>query len=668
MVGAAGAASRRGRPWFARRLRSCRRIGCGRSSGGRARPAGEQRRVRGARPGRREAAAAPPDDVVDSTGLEPKRRAAWRAWPAPRACRPTPWWWTRRKGVRGRNRTRGERFRQGAHGAAARGRRAAAALDGEGFAGVHTPGPVALVPPAFLTRPPAPRARARPVPLEFGLQLPASAGRAPAARPPRRVARAAEEAGFTSLWVMDHFLQIPPVGREWEDMLESYTTLGYLAGVTERVRLGTLVTGVTYRNIAHLGKIVATLDVLSGGRAMCGLGAGWFSGSTGSTAGTSRRRAERFALLEDALELLPLMWGPGAPRFEGRTTWWPRRPVTRGRCRSESPSSSAARGSAGRCGWWPATPTPATCSATRRRCATSSRCCTRTATPGARPGRDRGHAPRAGGRGGGGRAARGAGCGGGRGARRALSRAGRGRGADGDRGAVGRARAAVGDAVRGRDRGVPRVKRLAAALVVALLFAAGCGGREAKPKLLTETVGSGAQTTTIIRPDVDRKLPVVLFLHGWGGNRPRYYRPWLEHLAREGNAVIYPRYQDSVVEPPPQVLGNVLAGTGLALARGERGPAARSWSRAIPRAGRWPPTTPGSPAASGLPRAGRGVQRLPGPQAAAAPFGIPEVDPARIPAATRLIALAGTERPGRRHAAGAAARPPGGSAPASSWS
>ena len=75
---------------------------------------------------------------------------------------------------------------------------------------------------------------------------------------------------------MDHFLQIPQIGREWEDMLESYTTLGYLAGVTGRLRLGTLVTGITYRNLAHLAKIVATLDVLSGGRAVCGLGTAWF--------------------------------------------------------------------------------------------------------------------------------------------------------------------------------------------------------------------------------------------------------------------------------------------------------------------------------------------------------------------------------------------------------
>ena len=77
----------------------------------------------------------------------------------------------------------------------------------------------------------------------------------------------AEEAGFSSRSVMDHFVQIPSVGRDWEPMLDSYTTLGFLAASTERMRLGAMVSGVTYRNIAHLGKIVATLDVLSGGRA-----------------------------------------------------------------------------------------------------------------------------------------------------------------------------------------------------------------------------------------------------------------------------------------------------------------------------------------------------------------------------------------------------------------
>ena len=192
---------------------------------------------------------------------------------------------------------------------------------------MHDPAGVELVPPAFVTAlDAAARQQEDPVTLQFGLQVsrfewpghPATTAAALA-----DVARAAEEAGFTSLWVMDHFLQIPQVGREWEDMLESHTTLGYLAGVTERIRLGTLVTGVPYRNLAHLAKIVATLDVLSGGRALCGLGAGWFEREHRVYGWEVPSRAERYALLEDALELLPLMWGPGSPRFEGRTVTVP---------------------------------------------------------------------------------------------------------------------------------------------------------------------------------------------------------------------------------------------------------------------------------------------------------------------------------------------------------
>jgi alkanesulfonate monooxygenase SsuD/methylene tetrahydromethanopterin reductase-like flavin-dependent oxidoreductase (luciferase family) len=102
-------------------------------------------------------------------------------------------------------------------------------------------------------------------------------------------------------------------------VLESYTTLGYLAAVTGRIRLGTLVTGISYRNIAQVAKLVATLDVLSGGRAMCGLGAAWFEREHRLYGWDFPPLAERFARLEDALELLPLMWGPGSPRFEGRT-------------------------------------------------------------------------------------------------------------------------------------------------------------------------------------------------------------------------------------------------------------------------------------------------------------------------------------------------------------
>ena len=101
-------------------------------------------------------------------------------------------------------------------------------------------------------------------------------------------------------------------------MLESYTTLGFLAGRTSRLRLGTMVTGITYRNVAHLAKIVATLDVLSGGRAVCGLGAAWFEREHKAYGWRFPPLAERYELLEDALQLLPLMWGPGAPSFEGQ--------------------------------------------------------------------------------------------------------------------------------------------------------------------------------------------------------------------------------------------------------------------------------------------------------------------------------------------------------------
>jgi alkanesulfonate monooxygenase SsuD/methylene tetrahydromethanopterin reductase-like flavin-dependent oxidoreductase (luciferase family) len=84
------------------------------------------------------------------------------------------------------------------------------------------------------------------------------------------------------------------------------------------MQVGTLVTGVTYRNVAHLAKIVATLDVLSGGRAVCGIGAAWYEREHRAYGWSFPTVRERFALLEDALQLLPLMWGPGSPAFEGR--------------------------------------------------------------------------------------------------------------------------------------------------------------------------------------------------------------------------------------------------------------------------------------------------------------------------------------------------------------
>jgi F420-dependent oxidoreductase-like protein len=263
--------------------------------------------------------------VIDSTGLEVVRRDAWRGLaerhgvPAYAVVFDPP-----AAEVRRRNRARGDPVPTKV--VTAQLRESAEAFDKlveEGFAGVHRPAPVELVPPAFLTAlDAAERQKEDPMTLEFGLQVPRfgfPGHPAATAQALADVARAAEETGFTSLWVMDHFLQIPQVGREWEDMLESYTTLGYLAGVTETIRLGSLVTGITYRNIAHLGKIVATLDVLSGGRAMCGIGAAWFEREHDLYGWEFPPLRERFDRLEDALELLPLLWGPGSPSFEGRT-------------------------------------------------------------------------------------------------------------------------------------------------------------------------------------------------------------------------------------------------------------------------------------------------------------------------------------------------------------
>ena len=153
--------------------------------------------------------------------------------------------------------------------------------------------------------------------MRFGLQLGGwswPGGGAELAPRLGAIARTAEEVGFSSISVMDHFIQIPTVGREWEDMPESTATLGFLAAATTTARLGALVNGVTYRNLAHLAKIVATLDVLSGGRAFCGLGTAWFGREHELYGWDFPPVARRYELLEDALELLPLMWGKGSPR------------------------------------------------------------------------------------------------------------------------------------------------------------------------------------------------------------------------------------------------------------------------------------------------------------------------------------------------------------------
>jgi F420-dependent oxidoreductase-like protein len=182
--------------------------------------------------------------------------------------------------------------------------------------------PVRVVPTGWqLAGSAADRQSKEPTTMKFGLQIPRFAfdgGPGELGHHLEHVAKRAEEIGFSSLWVMDHFLQIPQAGREWEDMLDSYTTLSFLAAHTRRVSLGALVTGVTYRNVAHLAKIVATLDVLSRGRAVCGIGAAWFQREHEVYGWDFPPLRERFELLEDALQLLPLMWASGSPSFDGR--------------------------------------------------------------------------------------------------------------------------------------------------------------------------------------------------------------------------------------------------------------------------------------------------------------------------------------------------------------
>ena len=133
------------------------------------------------------------------------------------------------------------------------------------------------------------------------------------------IASRAETAGFDDLWVMDHFRQIPQVGRQWEDIPEAYTALAFLAGVTSRIRLGTLVTGIGHRHPVVLGKTVATLDVLSGGRVNLGLGIGWDREEHEGYGIPFPPVPARYEQLEDTLRMLPLLWGKGSPSFSGTT-------------------------------------------------------------------------------------------------------------------------------------------------------------------------------------------------------------------------------------------------------------------------------------------------------------------------------------------------------------
>lgn len=132
------------------------------------------------------------------------------------------------------------------------------------------------------------------------------------------VAVAAEESGFDTVLVMDHFYQLPMLGPPEHEMFEAYTLLGALAARTTTVKLGTLVTGVTYRNPAILAKIVTTLDVISRGRAFLGIGAAWFEQEHDGLGVSFPPVAERFERLEEALEICTAMFRGERPTISGR--------------------------------------------------------------------------------------------------------------------------------------------------------------------------------------------------------------------------------------------------------------------------------------------------------------------------------------------------------------
>jgi len=132
------------------------------------------------------------------------------------------------------------------------------------------------------------------------------------------LAQAAEAAGFDVVTVMDHFYQIGVVGSEEEPMLEAYTALGGIAARTKRVMLGTMVTGVTYRNPAMLAKTVTTLDIVSGGRAMLGIGAAWNDMEHAGYGIEFPPIGEREDRLEEALTICKAMFTQERPSFEGR--------------------------------------------------------------------------------------------------------------------------------------------------------------------------------------------------------------------------------------------------------------------------------------------------------------------------------------------------------------
>jgi alkanesulfonate monooxygenase SsuD/methylene tetrahydromethanopterin reductase-like flavin-dependent oxidoreductase (luciferase family) len=131
-------------------------------------------------------------------------------------------------------------------------------------------------------------------------------------------AKTADEADVAELSVMDHYFQIEQRARAEEPMLEAYTTLGYVAALTRRIRLAVLVTGVMYRHPGLVAKIVTTLDVLSGGRAQLGIGASWYEREQRGLGVPVASAGERFERLEETLQICLQMWSDDTGPYAGK--------------------------------------------------------------------------------------------------------------------------------------------------------------------------------------------------------------------------------------------------------------------------------------------------------------------------------------------------------------
>src|SRR5512140_2059509 len=162
--------------------------------------------------------------------------------------------------------------------------------------------------------------------MKIGLQIPNftwPVGVAGIASCLAEIAKTADDGGFASIWVMDHFFQIGSrdramgLGPAEDEMLEGYSTLSYLAAVTEKATLGTMVTGVIYRHPGILAKTVTTLDVLSGGRAYLGIGAAWNEREAKGLGIPFPPVAERFQRLEETLQICLQMWRGDESPYQG---------------------------------------------------------------------------------------------------------------------------------------------------------------------------------------------------------------------------------------------------------------------------------------------------------------------------------------------------------------